>query len=250
MFGKKKNVVSELFKKRKILQDLIKERFIEEKWPTDTYVRKYDSPIYASDFEVYNDKKEYLTIESYFGNGKSTDWFWNGRKPFFTFYKLHRDENGQPTLGEELFVLGYKNIDELRNIQRDVVEDGPSVGYPVVYTAFETLRNSIMNFKSMLYKNNIGDYYSYEMPINGKTLAIFDEIPNNFYFMDGTKFNGDIIDLSIAFNSGDLKLKAIKDAIDDLKERKKEIDKEAAGILNTFKTVSPKLETDKLYSEL
>ena len=68
--------------------------------------------------------------------------------------------------------------------------------------------------------------------------------------MDGTKFNGDAIDLSIAFNSSDLKLKVIKEAIDDLKERKKEIDNEAAGILSTFKVVSPKLETDKLYSEL
>ena len=44
--------------------------------------------------------------------------------------------------------------------------------------------------------------------------------------------------------------KVIKEAIDDLKERKKAIDNEAAGILSTFKVVSPKLETDKLYSEL
>ena len=253
--GKSKGKWAKLAKQREALDNLIKKRFIEEKWPTDTYVRKYDSPIYASNFEVYDEKKEYPSIESYFGNGKSTDWFWNGRKQFFSFYKLHRDRNGIPSLGEELFVLGYKNIDELRSTQRYVIEDGPSVGYPVLYTAFETLRNSIKNFNSMLYKSTIGDYYSYEIPSEKaatvrKTIAIFDEIPDNFYFMDGTKFNGDAIDLSIAFNSSDLKLKVIKEAIDDLKERKKEIDNEAAGILSTFKVVSPKLETNKLYSEL
>ncbi len=247
--GKSKGKWAKLAKQREALDKLIKKRFIEEKWPTDTYVRKYDSPIYASNFEVYDEKKEYPSIESYFGNGRSTDWFWNGRKQFFSFYKLHRDRNGIPSLGEELFVLGYKNIDELRSTQRYVIEDGPSVGYPVIYTAYETLRNVIKNFNSMLYKNNIGNYYSYEMS-SGKTIAIFDEIPDNLYFMDGTKFNGDVIDLSIAFNNSNLKLKAIKEAIDDLNERKKEIDKEAAGILSTFKSVSPKLETNKLYSEL
>ena len=249
MFKRGKSLQKKLAKQIETVDKLIKKRFIEEKWPTDTYVRKYDSPIYASNFEVYDEKKEYPSIESYFGNGKSTAWFWDGRKQFFSFYKLHRDENGKPSLGDELFVLGYKNIDELRSTQRYVIEDGPSVGYPVIYTAFETLHNSIKSFNSMLYKNNIGNYYSYEMP-SGKTIAIFDEIPDNLYFMDGTKFNGDVIDLSIAFNNSNLKLKAIKEAIDDLNERKKEIDKEAAGILSTFKSVSPKLETNKLYSEL
>jgi hypothetical protein len=247
--GKSKGKWAKLAKQVEALDKLIKKRFIEEKWPTDTYVRKYDSPIYASNFEVYDEKKEYPSIESYFGNGKSTAWFWDGRKPFFSFYKLHRDENGKPSLGEELFVLGYKNIDELRSTQRYVIEDGPRVGYPVIYTAYETLRNIIKNFNSMLYKNNIGDYYSYKTP-SGYTIAVFDEVPDNFYFMDGTKFNGDVIDLSIAFNSSNLKLKSIKEAIDELNERKKAIDKEASGIISTFKVTSPKLETDKLYSEL
>ncbi len=243
MFNRSKREWAKIAKQREKLENNIKKMFIEQKWPTKSIVC-IESSAHTDDYLIYDKDKEFNSVADYY---KKYNFFHNPHRDLNIdiLSILTRDENGACKVeNDRIFVLPYKNIEELKAEKVLVMVNGPEADYPILYTAYSKLSKQIQFLESNLVKCLPIDYYRFEklfVPVNVRTQDI--------YFKDGSKFNGDLIDLCIALN--DVYLKDIKTAIDELAEIKKQIDSESKQILNEFfRDMDPKLATDKLYSEL
>ena len=209
------------------------------------------NPSHTDDYLIYNKDKEFNSIADYY---KKYNFFYNPHRDLNIdiLSILTRDENGACKVeGDCIFVLPYKNIEELKSTKAIVMTNGPEADYPILYTAYSKLSKQIQFLESNLVKCLPLDYYIFNIDCcTSKRIFVPTNIRNQeIYFKDGLKFNGDLIDLCVALN--DVCLKDIKDAIDKLAKMKKQIDSESKQILNEFfRDMDPKLATDKLYSEL
>lgn len=226
----------------------VEKAYKSQNWPKEFYVngKSPNMPWRSGLFDtvehaVYNPETEASSVDDYY---KRVDrWFPLEAYPLDVLKKAERNEKGRPSEVQELYIVNFKNKEELESFSRRVIYNGADADYYMLRSAFSKIIDVSQFKKDDIKKDDVCSIIDFSRVststgvVNCTKIVIPHWFDNSkIFYQDGTPFDGDLLDFAIALNRRELTLKDLFNCYNSLKNEKVELDKESKEILSAFTT--------------